>query len=308
MRCIQPGESESGEGVNDGKSISVIAGDMYFPRNPGNDASSDYRSPDFQNAAFSAAMREVKAIRRKAKNVLGNIVLMFDQKGPWDAYFAPTSRKALRRTQYLGSLIPPHRAPLQHIIERLDLPANLSTQIEAIPEEKLKFLFLRLAIERNCSIEELLSTSMVIPRGLTNIENTELMPDLSDSEDDSDNENGLSVTGVSCGIQPGDAPFESKNLDYSDLLARCRAVAAALTVRAATTPDLDRVDTVKAFYQFDPLDSKRVDSQVVLDGAQFAQTRLGVTSDVMTNFFIKHPKGVLVKRFLTRNGVSIVLR
>ena len=306
MRCLRPGDVIGGSSTSTlgAETVSIIAGDLLFSPSDFPEGGPDLRqTSDYQNVAFRNAMNHVADLRRSTRQQLGNVLFMFDQKGPWDTFFHQTSRKQLKRNLTLAALKPEFSRDLQVSMIRAGLPANFAEQIGVLPEEKLKFLFLNLVNNRNIDLNLLYSNSMVIPKSYAALERGQVNPlgALDDIEEDDD----VKATGVSCSVDVKPDLETDDNLDdlgFKDVLARCRAVAASLTIRAATMSDLDQVDRVVGYYQLDPMNQERVNPLVITDGAAFAQRYMGLMSDVVTQFFVKHGKNIKKTTYATIRG------
>ncbi len=307
MRCIEPNSGGAESEAEVTEVISVIAGDVFF-------GSSD-RGADYQDAAFVSAMKTVVEIRNSRRQELGNAIFMFDQAGPWRDFIQASSLSQSKKRITLSRLKEQFKDPLAKFVIHSGLPLTFLDELEALPEEKLKFLFLNLAKQRQLDVRMLLENGLLgpkafgpLPRGQL-VGQTRLFDMIDDGAEDEDSdsvEDNVEFSADSCSLIRSPAgDLTQVSVSFEDYLARCRAVATALTLRAATLSSMDQADRVEAFYQYDNTAPNRVDPNVVTFGAEFAQKTLGLTAPVVTHFFVPHEGGVHESIFDTRGGLTI---
>lgn len=296
MRC----SPTDGTGTAENEIVSVIGGDLFFgtPDAP--------ERADLQKFAFRDAIKRISAIRDSSEE-LGNAIVMFDQAGPWKDFFSGAGRKQAKGRLNIAQLKPEFKDGLMDLLISFGLPPSLTTGVEAIPEEKLKFLFLNLAERMKLPLRTLLEENLIAPKSssLVRGEVATNKPDVEDAEFSEDDEvYGTEFSSASCSVEfSGPSQLgRIRGTSFSDFVARCRGVAASLTVRAATLPDMSQVGLVEAFYQMDLNARQRVDANVVTFGAEFAQRELGLLTPVKTRFYVPIKDGYGVTTYWTEGG------
>jgi hypothetical protein len=218
---------------------------------------SDDRRPgvvDLQQQAFEQAMRAVRKNMADPSRTLGRVLMMFDHNGEgWGRYLSPEVTGKPAKFPKLPHLDRSYALTLMSTAHQLGVDPYI---VEAIPEARLREE-IRRALESEPAKTTLFKEKLIVADPDSGAE------DVHDEKKQTDED--------SC-------PF----------LVKCRGVSAAL-FKLASTAKGKQVGVIKGFFQKDGQNDRRVNLQVILDGAQFAQTHLDVGSEIRVYFYTPIP-------------------